>query len=383
VFLLATSAALACWTRRPARAGAIVAGLAGIVVAAAGPDLFLDRFGDDPLLGPSAPIASKTIDGPATSEVSLPFAATGVRISPGGRSLALTAGVHDEADRSPDHYVGRLGATFTKVEAHDVIFIDDDRVLGVVNVKGATEVFAVHVDDPAAIVWSTRLPEIRGPALSYRAASGRWRVLGWNDAREIVRLEGVPGSPAVEETRWLRAKDSARWPQAIATAGAVAVLVETSYDSPLMRHPDMWRWALIFQDMRTESTFTRVTADARTPVGVTRFGAQCVGTALDDDRLVCAGFDGTRTRFATVDPAAGRLNPVAWLPGRFAATDNGADGWVSGWWNSRPVAIRLESREALEMAPAREYVSHISANDHLVATLTHGGYGSTLKTYSR
>jgi hypothetical protein len=383
VFLLAASAALAFWNRRRARVAAVAGAFAGILLVAAGSETFLDRFGQDPLLGPTAPIATKTIDGEATSEVSLPFAATAVRISPGGRALIVTSVRYDDDEGASDHFVGRLNGPFTKVAADDVVFIDDDRAIGVVAAKGTAEIFVIHVDNPGAIVWSRRVPEVAGAMLSYRAATSRWRVLGRNDAGEIVRLEGVPGAPAVEETRWMRSKDGTGWPQAIAVAGTAALLVETSYHTPLLRHPDLWRWALVFQSMQSQATFTRVTATARTPVGVTRFGAQCVGTALEDERLICAGFDGARTRFATVDPAAGRLDPVAWLPGRFAATSGGADGWVSGWWNSRAVAIRLESREALEMPRESDYVSHISANDHLVATLTYGGYGSKLKTYSR
>lgn len=382
VFLLATSAALACGSRRLARGTALAGALAGIFVAVAGTETFLDRLGDDPLLGPSAPIAWKAIEAPATSEVSLPFAATGIRISPGGRSLILTAGRYEEDGEAWDHFVGRLGGPFTKVEADEVIFVDDNRVLAVASAKNTTEIFTVDVDAPGTVAWSTRGPEVGGAVLSYRAETGRWRVLGWTDAGQVVRLEGVPGSPAVEEMRWTRAKSSTPL-HAIAAAGGVALFVETSYRSPLTEYPDLWRWALLFETMRSESTFTRVTATARTALGVTRFGAHCVGTALNDDRLVCTAFDGTRTRFAAVDPAAGRLNALAWLPGRFAATATGADGWVSGWLNSRPIAIRLETREALEMAPTRDYVSHIAANDHLVATLTHGGYGSKLKTYDR
>jgi hypothetical protein len=72
-------------------------------------------------------------------------------------------------------------------------------------------------------------------------------------------------------------------------------------------------------------------SDRHADLGISNADADCVGHALDEDRLVCHAFDGTRTRVVEVDPATGRINPLATLHGRFISHGRAGGGWLTGW----------------------------------------------------
>ena len=73
----------------------------------------------------------------------------------------------------------------------------------------------------------------------------------------------------------------------------------------------------------------------------------CVSGSFDDQRIVCAAFDGTDSRVVTIDPESASITPVALMPGRFQI-DGSGDGWVAGWSTLTPVVLRLATRQVIE-----------------------------------
>ncbi len=93
-------------------------------------------------------------------------------------------------------------------------------------------------------------------------------------------------------------------------------------------------------------------------------------TDVLDAGLVCAVFDGTRTRILKIDAGTGNVEGIGLLDGPFVSDRNVVRGWLTGWAASRPVAIRLSTREVLYLPRSTGAVSVLSiAGDRLYAIM--------------
>ena len=64
------------------------------------------------------------------------------------------------------------------MEAEDLRFLNDLRVLALVRVPAGLELRAVSLDDAQDVSWSQALPDLRAPRLELDGALGLWRVTG-------------------------------------------------------------------------------------------------------------------------------------------------------------------------------------------------------------
>jgi hypothetical protein len=154
------------------------------------------------------------------------------------------------------------------------------------------------------------------------------------------------------------------------------------YNTDFLQRTGLWRWAWLLQPGPAELRFRRISPEGQSVLGVTRFSAQCHAGLDGDDRLVCRAFDGTRTRFVSVDAATGHLTPFAWMPGPFSAwMSNG--NWLSGWSGAGATTIDLRRHEALKV-PSLPYerVTHLAATDRMLAAVFFRGTSSRLRLYS-
>jgi hypothetical protein len=184
------------------------------------------------------------------------------------------------------------------------------------------------------------------PTLSYRASSRSWQLLGVAPEGGLIRATARAGDHQVDTMRWAHSTDHAQWPQVITTSGANAVIVETRY--PALGDSRLWMVFSLLHGLRFESRLSRVDPSGSQELGRSHFMTACEVTS-SDDRLLCSVFDGTRSRFAAVDPATSSITPLAWLWGRFAAESTSHDGWMSGWLGSDPVAIHPARREGIRV----------------------------------
>ncbi len=347
VFLFALAGTLALWPWRPARRASIPAAVLGVFGIVAGSTLFLDSFGRDPFLGNAAPVAWQTIDAEPWHESDIPFYATAVRLSPGGRSvLVMSAGSGERYETG--FFVGRAGSELASLHASEAVFVDDDRVLAVDIHDEHADVREVHVDDPDRAVWERRISGIGNPVLSYRSATRRWQLIGVDNRGGIVRAAAALGEGNVDTTRWAPSPDRTRWPQVIAASGNQALVVETRY--PMFDDPRLGLIFSLMQGLRMESRLSRVDATGHTELATTRFLAQCLASLVPDESLTCSVFDGTRTRFAALDAATSSVTAMTWLPGRFAGTDD-----LGRWLDERVARERGGGRAAVDARGAAAY----------------------------
>jgi len=182
---------------------------------------------------------------------------------------------------------------------------------------------------------------------------------------------------------WLATDTDDGWIQSIAASGNDALFVEAHYNVGFLQRHGLWRWASLFQP-DPETRFRAVGTGAAVDVAVSRLDAQCFGTALNNDELLCGAFDGTRTRFIALDPASKRIAGVAWLDGRFVTMGSSPGEWQAGWRDGAPVALNPRRRQAIEVErDGNDRVFQIAASEHLVGTIAYKGVaGSTVKLYT-
>ena len=131
VLLFASSTTLACLRTRLLRYAAAPIGLAGMVALMAGSPWFLDLFGRDPFLGPAQPFTWRTISGSLQGEIKAPFYASTVHVSPSARAVIVSAIDDEDETATPRFHIARPGGPLVPNDADDLVFVDDDHVLGI------------------------------------------------------------------------------------------------------------------------------------------------------------------------------------------------------------------------------------------------------------
>jgi hypothetical protein len=105
-----------------------------------------------------------------------------------------------------------------------------------------------------------------------------------------------------------------------------------------------------------------------------------------DDPATCAAFDGARTRFFTVDPAAEQPRPVASLDGRFYPHGTNDRGWVAGWWETSPVLVHSATGEVLRPnadggADVRPH--QLAVGETVIAAIAWNGRSPMVRIYAK
>lgn len=382
IFFVALGGALACSRVRRTQVAAfgavVIAALAGF---AASP-VFLDTFGRDPLLvdGPRltrVPIAAVMLD-----EVDVPAIASRLQLSPGGTHIAVREEPHSEEVRTATYHVGAAGARLTAIRGDDLLFVDDRHLLLAVSDSAGTMLREVMSEAPHDVVWEQRVGDVRTGRLSFTGATRRWRITGWNGQGALVRAEGTLGTSSVGRSEWPDSSGDDGWIEAFTTVGDRALVLETRYDAAPFDSlvPARWQWTLLLARMpRMRLQYAAIGPDGREVLATSRLAADCDAALLRDEALLCAVFDGTRTRLVSID-ATGRIGALGWFYGTFVADDNGVPGWLTGWAGSTPVAIRLGTRDMIVLRDPT--ASRIAVSGDRLAALTWNGRSSKLRTYA-
>jgi Zn-dependent protease with chaperone function len=383
--LLAALAGRMAFGRKPmVRYASLGVAIVAVAVTSLASTAFLNRFGKDAFLVRADPVAVRTVGANTIGQFSLPFFLRDLRLSPGGRHVvAIPVTANDDDEETPTFRVGAAGGVLAPLTAEDVLFLDEDHVL-VLQAERDGMTLREFALEPVKEVWQHHVADLRNAQLSCRPSIRRWRLLGRNGQQEIVRAEGVVGTSVAYETRWSVPDTRVGWIDTIAAAGDRALVSETSVGTNfLQQRRTLWAWASLVQPPQRESRFWTVGGIGRMEVAVSRLGPRCLDGALGDERLVCAAFDGSETRFVALDPASGRLDAIGSLPGRFAVYQSAAAGWLSGWSDETPVALRLSTHEAFRAAPDPFHrIAQVTASGSVAGTVAFDGGRSIVRVYS-
>ncbi len=386
--VLLVALAAACWTRRdrPAfRYSAFGAALVAGAVAALGSTLFLERAVRDPFLMAGPPVTWTAMHGPALADFDVPFAVETLRLSPHAR-LAAVERVEDEDSNaklpSPVVHIGRPAGRLWPVDAADIAFVGDDRALVLVVRDGAAEVRDVSFDDGPVVHWSEQLPDLRSGTITYEARANQWVVIGRDRTGQLVRATGTVRQAGTVRTTWTLPTERASGIETIGTQGGAAFIVEKRYTFGAINRAALGLMAPLLMRSYSESQLWRLRDGRRVDAGRSLLDASCVNDTLSDPRLVCSAFDGSRTRIVAIDIDSGTVTALTTIDGRFRAGAGAARGWLTGWADSGPVALRLATREAIRPPFAvREYVSMVAATDAVIGTVAWKDGGSRIRLY--
>ena len=381
VLLVSIASALA-WTRqRGTRFAAAAMALLAVSTAVLSSQAFLDAFGRDPFLVDTPAITPETVDATSVDRFPLPEATARVLLSPTGRFVAAQMDLEGEDNRSVMFHVGRLGDPLTAIAADLVRFVDDDTVLVGEDDEEGTTLRQIRLNSTHDVLWRQRIPRLRGAALGL-SRDGRWHLEGWQDEDTIVRAEGIVGVATFVERRWTVAGARNAWINAMTTAGAQPLVVETRYDGGLLRHlpAQVWMLGLLVHGGTERSRYWLAGDKAAPPLGESRFGAHCPSGAADG-ALLCSVYDGARTRLIRLDARDGSISAIGSLEGRFIGEDPAADGWLTGWQDSTAVAIDVVNRRALRVPRSEGIAGGLSVSNGRLAAIVFDGNGATLRVY--
>ena len=382
VFLVGLAGACWTWRRKALRYASLTAALAGAATTMLSTSVFLDAAGRDPFLVYAPPLEEVPSRPIPIAEVNVPFEVGSVSLSPHGELVAVAREEDDERPRRGTSlfYAGRPTSELSPIEAVDFVFVDDRRALTLANVDGGLEVREIVFDAKPRVQSREVLAGFRTGELRYRGFDDRWIVLGRTDESRFVRAEGTPGVTGTRLTTW-PALPTQGWLQAVGTSDAAALVVEERYRPSALSRLAMFGIATgLGRGYYTEIHINRVINGSRMEVGRSLLETRC--DALETEALLCAAYDGTRTRIVTLDPKTSAVHPVATVDGRFWTMHVAAGGWIVGWNDLAPLAIRLSTRQTLRAPSASdEFTSTLGVSDGAFATAASTDEGSRVRVY--
>jgi hypothetical protein len=390
VALLGLAAALALVRRPLARGAALLAAVLAALPVVAASRWFLDRFARDPFLAHPEALVARTLPARPLREARIGSMAMQLRLSPSASRFSVRP--VDPANEDPARPPRRISVrSFSgperEVEAADLRFLNDLRVLALVHAGAGLELRAMSLDDVQDVSWRQTLPDLAGPRLELEGALGEWRVTGTApDGRAAVVLGGRLNETGFTERRWPllpAAEAGVDLPPVVSAQGGLAVRlhVEASALPALM-------WAGVPTGLPMQSELWALGADGPRRIAVSGLEVRCADPPVvhGDARFACLSFDGRQTLLWSVDARTGSLEPLAALPERIFTLQPAPQGRWLGWAESGLVWIDARAREAAavqlpadaarptELSPLGESLGALAlAPDGAVVTLYHVG----------
>jgi Zn-dependent protease with chaperone function len=351
VALAGVAAALAFARRPAARWAALGVAVAAALPVLAGSRWFLDRFARDPFLAHPEPLAVTTVAVQPVREARIGAPARQLRLSPSASRFAVRP-LDTEADGElrPARRlsVRSFSGPEREVDAEDVRFLNDLRVLALVRQPAGLELRAVSLDDAQDVTWRLALPDVRGARLELDTALGLWRVTGTEpDGRAAL----VVGGRLNEDTF-----EGHRWPVPPASGGAAPLPPVASQHAALAVRVHVETGAMPVVVLATAAVPLRSEVWALSPeaprlLATSGLDVRCVDPPIDhsDAKFTCLAYEGRKTLLWTVDARAGHLDPVASLPGRIFALQPASDRRLLGWAEDGLVQIDAARGEAVRL----------------------------------
>ena len=389
VALLGVAAALA-FARRPlARVVALALAILAALPVAAGSRWFLDRFARDPFLADPPPFVARTVLLRPLRETRIGAPAAQLRLSPSASRFSVRPFESAQADDDPQPArrisVRSFSGPEREVEAEDLRFLNDLRVLALVRTPAGLELRAVSLDDAQDVSWSQALPDLRAPRLDLDGALGRWRVTGTDPGgRAVTVLGGNLNQDGYAGRRWtlLPAEAGAALPPVASQHAALAVRMHLEPGAL----PPLLLAGPVSIPLRSE--LWALGPETPRLLATSGLDLRCADPPLDhaDATFTCAAFDGLRTLLWSVDADAGRLEPQASLRGRVFAMQPAPNRHLLAWTEDGLASLDPERREVVllrlpadadrptELAPVGESLGALASGpDSALVTVYHAG----------
>jgi hypothetical protein len=385
VVLLALGGALAADRRRMLRRTAPAALALGVFLIAAGSVQFLDLFGRDPFLVAAGEVSLQTIGSDPLAEFAAPSRIAEIRLSSGARTIAMLDdedAYDSDREETMTFRVGPPGGPFEQVRADDLALAEDGRALVLTVGDAGADLREIDTAHPSVALWQQHVPEITSSARLRLTGSGGWQILGLVRRQRIVRAEGRVGDANVTLTSWtVPSNDGVGWMDAMSAQGDGALYIESAIGSDPLAASIFGRWYSAVR-AREESRLWQLSGSRQSLAARSRLSVHCTIGDPRSASLVCAAFDGERTRLAAVEPSTARITPIGTFRGRFRQYGAIASGWISGWLDSMPVVLSPAANRALTVqARPREWIRGLAATDGTIAVVSSTRERSIIRIY--
>lgn len=375
ILLLALAMMLATDRPRALRVAAVVPLLLGGATAAAGSMTFLDRFCMDPFLVGSTPAVRRSMNVRPLATFEIPFDAQELRLSPGGHLLAVVPDEDSDSDQGVPRtfHVGGIDGALVPIQADDLVFIDEARVLAIRFDGADAELRELSAAAPNDVMWRERVSRVRSGTLSYSPSTHVWQIHGWSNGRTLVSVRGGLESGVSGRTEWT-VPNHEGWISEVMASDRHALLVDTSYDASLFDDEDPFRVIDRLLEPRSSARVWRMDERTATLAAESHLdNVRCSAGEAVPGSLVCAAFDGLRTRLVSVSAETGRVTPLSALDGWFLPSNRTTAGWITGSIKWTPVALRTSTNEMLRLPSHRhEWTRAIAAAADTIVTVANG-----------
>jgi Zn-dependent protease with chaperone function len=366
--LLALAGAMALEKRRALRYASATLALAAFFFTSLGSTSFLDRFVADPFLVPAPTVAVITVSPVPLAEVSLPFPALSLRLSPEGRYLAVAK--EDGKDQVTIR-AGRVGGSLTAFSADDVAFADERRLLLLERLSGTARLRLVDLARPSDDIWMLSVP-LQRARLSFDRASERWWLLGWSASGDVASATGLVGQDTIANLQWKRPEpEDVRVALISGTSSEVLALESTVRPGH-------------FGTSRRVSVLWSLTDHGSSAWTTTRLVLHCEPLSTRGEAALCTAFDGTRTRLFEVNPVTRRLKALASVDGLFFRRGQDGPGWIAGSSSLGSVLLRTATGTAIRVdGRDGSHAGDLAMADNVIGAVFWNERGSTVRIYDR
>ena len=346
VLTLACAGALMFAPSRKTRMTALPVALGALVAAYLGSPKFVDRFVDDPFVAPASAVSTTSLPRSPISEFPIELEPAILWISPSGRYVAFSS--EDEREQLTIH-AGLAGGRLADVAADEAVFIDESRLLLLERQSRASTLRVIDLAAGNHEQWTLSVP-VSWPLLSIDRRSQTWRLVGRGADGNFAGAEGRIGDSAVQHTEW-KSPPAANDAEILSVSRGAVLALENHSRRSLMPTAIALMWVPFLRPtFHLDSRLWTVRANQLPRFIESDVDLSCRSSVIVDDPATCAAFDGTRTRFFTVDPGVERPTPVASLDGRLYPHGNNDRGWVAGWWESSTVLVHSATGEVIRPA---------------------------------
>ena len=167
------------------------------------------------------------------------------------------------------------------------MFVEEGRLLLLERQRSASVLRLIDLHQENRDVWSLRVP-LSAADLLFDGASSEWRLLGWNEDRDIVSAAGTIGVDGVREERWKTPVEDIDNLEALSVSRGEVLALETQRRSRFpVSGPSWWLAAMVQPSLRAESRFWTVSQNGSVPFITSRLDLRCRGASAGDEGTMC------------------------------------------------------------------------------------------------
>jgi hypothetical protein len=345
---LAVAAALLTLAGARARWAALAAMALALAILGTGSEWFADRFASDPLLSRSAEPAWRAGAARALRQARLEWRARDLRLAPAGLAFAVRQ-TPDDDDRPGPFHVGRFEGDVRAIDAVDLRFLADGRLLVLTGSGAGAGLRVVAPDGAPPDPWRREWPGLVARDLLVDPASGDWRVAAY-DARgpAFVIVAGTVGRDDVVERRWTI--PAAEHPEDLDYLAGRRFLLEPRYTRRPPPAPMGWLLDRLGIRDRGDPQWElwRLGAAGDHRLLASAIPVHCTAPRLPVEVLTCIVYDrGVRTLVWSLDAEGGALSVLGALPGDAGAIALGPDGRVAAKTPQGGVLLESATKSAV------------------------------------